>query len=170
VTDAATISIPYAGGMDLTADETEQKLYYDDGLYASISDFKGYDAEIKVAEMDFQTLEDLGLGTYDSTANTFQENMTLPGTEYSLRFIADTVDRIPRYVNFRSFKIKSIRNDSYQTLGDNIAVSEVIIKGTIGPMQPPSLSYKAIMGLLDDKSNQAACDTFLTGAETYPTT
>jgi hypothetical protein len=165
---AAAKPLPYAGKMSLTKKETTQDLYYDDGLYISLKDLKGYDAELRVAQLSFDMMSALGLGEFDEDTNSFMENMSISGGEYSLRFIADTADHLPYYVNFLSFMVTSITPDNYGSMTESLTPNEWIITGSISNVQTTGLTYKRVMKLLDDKSNAEECLAFLTGADTYP--
>jgi hypothetical protein len=164
----AAVHMPCAGKMNMTKKETTQDLYYDDALYISAKDLKGYDVELRVAQLSFEMMEELGLGTYDTSRNLFKENMALNGKEYSLRFVANTADNHPYYINFRSFQVTSVTPDNYGTMTESLTPNEWIIGGTISAPQTAGLNYKDVMKLLDDGSNQADCLAFLTSAETYP--
>ncbi|GHU80223.1 hypothetical protein AGMMS49992_33050 [Clostridia bacterium] len=169
VTEAA-MSLPWAGKMSLTPKETSQDIYYDDDLYLTIKELRGYEVELRMAQIEFEVLQTLGLGTFDEDTNTFNENMQVVGGEYALRFVADTPDRLPFYYNFRSFKITEITPDSFATKTDSLTPNELIIKGSISSVLATGLSYKSIMKLLPNSSNLNACNAFLTDAETYPDT
>jgi len=166
-TDAA-IALPWAGKLTFMPKENKHILYYDDALYATFQDYKGSDIEIRLAEIDFEALEAFGAGTYDPLTQSFEAKMGFTSAAYGLRFISDTVSKLPNYYKFRNFHITGIREDCWTTKGDNITANEIIISGFVSKPVYPGVEYKAIMRLLEDGTNQAACDTFLSGAEVLP--
>ncbi len=165
---SAAESLPFVGVINFTPDQSDQKFYYDDSMYARVMDTNGYDVEIRLAEMALEDFEKYGMGTYDETTNTLQSTFEAAGERYALRFVADTVDKAPNYFNFRVFQINSIRWGNFTTKGSNTAVNEVVITGVAMKPQYAGLAPLAVMGLKDDGSNQAACNTFLTASEKAP--
>lgn len=164
----AAIALPWAGKMNMTPKEAKQDLYYDDMQYVAYNDLKGYDVELRVAQVDFNTLETLGAGTFDAITNTFNETMSVSGGEYRLGFIVDNPDHLPFYIVFRSFMIASIKPDSFVSSRETITPNEMIITGAIGDVLTVGLSYKSTMKLLPDKSNLAGCNAFISAAEVFP--
>jgi hypothetical protein len=164
----AAYELPYAGSMTMTDKLTEQDLYYDDAVYYSMKDMRGRDAEIRMAQVSFEWLETLGLGTYDATTGTFHANMNVTGKEYSLRFIADTVAHNPFYFKFRSFQVTGLKLGDFTTLSNTATANDWIMTGTVTECRTVGLTYMDMMQLADDKSNLAACTAFISGAETFP--
>jgi hypothetical protein len=168
--DEDPVALPYAGKMTMTPKETQQDLYYDDALQLSLRDLKGYDTEINLGSVDLETLEELGLGIYDSVTGTLDEQMIPTPKTRSLRFIADTTDKLPFAVKYRNFTITSIRETGFTTRGDSIAVNEVVIYGTISQPMYTGAAYRTKLQMLegDPHPNQAAFDALVTDAETLP--
>ena len=110
----------------------------------------------------------LGLGTYDETTNTLECDFNTVGKEYALRCVVDTVDNLPYYFNYRVLQLTGIKFDNFTTKKDSVTVCEVIITGVFKRPALTSLKPFAIMQMADDRSNEAACVTFLTAAETKP--
>lgn len=164
----AGVSLPHAGGINRTVKETKQDLYYDDELYAQVRDIMGEDVEIRVAEVPLSRLGEMGLGTYDSTTETLEADFDVPGNEYAVRFVVDTVDHLPYYFNYRLFQLTGIRFDNFTTKKDNVTVCEVIITGVFKRPLYSSAAPWAVMQLKADKSNQSTCTAYLTAAETLP--
>ena len=161
-------ALPYAGSMTRTQKESKTDIYYDDDLYAELREVSGEDVEIRVAEVPLSRMAELGLGTFDETAQTLEGDFTPAGREYALRFAVDTVSRLPFYFNYRVFELTGLRFDNFTTKKENVSVCEVILKGVL--KRPALLTLKpyAVMQLSDDKANLAACQAFLTAAETRP--
>lgn len=160
--------LPFAGAMNRTPKETTQDLFYDDELYAQVRDVQGEDVEIRLGEVDLAQVAELGFGVYDSEKGLFEGNFNIEPGSYSLRCITDTVDRAPYYWNWRLFELTGFRFDNFATKGSSITVCEVIINGVFKSPAMPTVKDYAIMQLLEDGSNQAACEAFLTGGETFP--
>ena len=160
--------LQFAGQLSRTAKETSTDLYYDDSLYAQIKDISGEDVEIRVAEVPLSRLGEMGLGTYDSTTETLEADFDVPGNEYAVRFVVDTVDHLPYYFNYRLFQLTGIRFDNFTTKKDNVTVCEVIITGVFKRPLYSSAAPWAVMQLKADKSNQSTCTAYLTAAETLP--
>ena len=165
---AAGTALPYAGSLNRTPKENKTDLYYDDDLYAQLHDVKGEDVEIRVAEVPLSRLASLGLGTYDATNNTLEADFAPESKEYSLRFETNTVSGLSYYWNYRLFQMTGIRFDNFATRKDSVTVCEVIITGVLKRPELATLMPLALMQLADDKTNQTACTTFLTAAETKP--
>lgn len=166
----AAFSLPYAGGMSRTPKESTFEPYYDDALYAQFRELMGEDVEIRVAEAELALLAKLGLGEYDETTETFEGDFSVEGQYFALRCVTDTIDKLPFYFNYRLFQLNGIRFDNFATKGNNVAICEVIITGvflrpTVGGLKP-----WAVMQLKEDKSNQDACNAFLSATETFPKT
>lgn len=162
--------LPYAGTMSRTPKETSQDLNYDDELYAQVRDVSGEDVEIRIAEISLEDAAKYGLGTYDEETNKLEADFNTVGEAFSVRCVTDTVDHLPYYFNYRVFELTGIRFDNFATKGSSITVCEVIITGVFKRPQLMTVKPFAIMGMKDDRSNAAACQTFLTAGETFPTT
>jgi hypothetical protein len=160
--------------MTMNPKETQQDIYYDDALQLSLRDLKGYDVELNIGAADLQTLEALGLGVYDSTTGALDEQMIPTPKTRSLRFVADTTDKLPFAVKYRSFTITSVRESGFTTRGDSIAVNEIIIYGTIAQPTYTGAAYRTKMQMLAGAQpgapnlNQAAFDALVAGEETLP--
>lgn len=163
-------SLPFAGSMSRTSKESTTDLFYDDSLYAQVKDVAGEDVEIRVAEVDVKTMEEMGLGSYDEATQTFEGDFTIAGKEFALRFVTDTVDRLPFYFNYRVFQLTGIKFDSFNTKKDSTTVCEMIITGVFKRPAMPSLAPWAMMQLADDKKNEEECNKFLTDPEKKPKT
>lgn len=161
-------AVPYAGSMSRTAKESSTDVYYDDDLYAQIKNVAGEDVEIRVAEVPFTLMAELGLGDFDESSNTFEGDFNVAGKEYALRCVVDTVDHLPYYFNYRVFQLTGLRFDNFSTKKDSVEICEVIITGVFKRPALASLKPYAIMQLADDRSNEAACTAFLTAAEAKP--
>ena len=166
-TDAGE-SLPFAGQMSRTAKESSTDLYYDDDLYAQVKNISGEDVEIRVAEVELERMAALGLGAWDAETQTLEADFSIPGKEFAMRFVVDTVAGLPYYFNYRVFEMTGIKFDNFTSKKDSVTVCEVIITGVFKRPQLPSLAPWAVMQLKEDKSNEAACTAFLTAAEEKP--
>jgi len=164
----AGVQLLHAGSMNRTVKESKQDVYYDNNLYAQIRDVTGEEVEIRVAEAPMAQLQALGLGVYDAASETFEGEFAVAGKSYALRWVGDTVDKLPFYFNYRVFDLTGIRFDNFTTRKDSASVCEVIITGVFKKPQMASLKPWAMMQLKEDRSNEAACLAFLTAAETRP--
>lgn len=164
---AANIALPHVKSMTRTTKETSQDLYYDDMLYMSVKSVLGEEVEMRFAEVDMQTLETLGLGSYDASTNTFEGDFNVTGKQYALCCIADTASNLPFYMRWRVFELSSVTFDSFNTKGDSLAVSEIIIKGTFTkPLLSSAKPYK--WKLAQSADELTACETWMKAAETLP--
>lgn len=163
-------AIPFAGSMTRTPKETTQDVYYDDDLYAQIRDVSGDDVEVRFAEIPLETLAELGLGTYDQSTGKLEADFNITGKTFAFRCVADTVDRLPMYFNWRVFDLTGIRFDNFATKGSSLAVCEVIMTGVFKRPQLASARPYVIRQPKDDGSDQAACDAWLAEAEKLPQT
>ena len=171
-TDSATAyecgeatELPFAGSLSRTQKESKTDLYYDDELYAQVRAVAGEEVEIRVAEVPLSRMAALGLGTYNSTTNTLEADFSITGQSYALRFVTDTVDGLPYYFNYRLFELSGIRFDNFSTRKENANVCEIVLSGVLRRPRLASLCAWSAMELLEDRSNAAACATFLTAAE-----
>lgn len=164
----AAVAIPFAGSMTRTPKETVQDIFYDDNLYAQVKDVSGEDVEVRVGEVTLEKLAELGLGTYDADKNQIEADFNVTGREYALRCIADTVDGMPFYFNWRVFDLTGIRFDNFTTKGASITVCEVILTGVFKRPNLASAKPYAIRQTADDASNLAELDAWLAAAETLP--
>ena len=122
---------------------------------------------MRFAEVEMSTLETLGLGKYDSSTNTFEGDFNVTGKQYALCCIADTVSNLPFYMRWRVFELSSISFDSFNSRGDSISVSEVIVKGTFTkPLLTSAMPYK--WKLAQSKDELTACETWMKAAENLP--
>lgn len=160
--------LPYAGSLSRTQKEQTTDLYYDDDLYAQIKTVAGEDVEIRAAEVPLERMASLGLGTYDAQSQTLEADFAVTGKEYALRFVVDTVSGLPYYFNYRVFELTGIRFDNFTTKKDGATICEVVLTGVFKRPQLASLAPWAVMQLAEDKSNQAACTSYLTSGETKP--
>lgn len=158
----------YAGSMTRTAKESVTDLYYDDDLYAQIKDVMGEDVEIRMAEVPLAVMAELGLGSFDADTETLEADFNAAGKEFALRFVVDTVSGLPYYFNYRVFQLTGIKFDNFNTKKDSVTVCEVILTGVFKRPALAGLAPWAVMQLKEDKSNQTACTSFLTAAETKP--
>lgn len=165
---SAAVGMPHAGSLTRTLKESSTDLNYDDELYAQVKNVMGEDVEIRVAEVTLERMAELGLGTFDKTANKLEANFNIVGKEYSLRFVVDTVSGLPFYFNYRVFEMSGIRFDNFTTKKDSVTVCEVIITGVFKKPQMAALAPWAVMQLAEDKSNLAACTAALSAAESLP--
>lgn len=161
-------AIPYAGSMTRTAKETTQDVFYDDALYSKISEHAGDDVEIRFGEMELELIGSLGLGAYDKETGTLEADFTPKGDTYALRCVADTVDHLPLYFNWRAFDLTGLRFDNFATKGSSIQVCEVIMTGVLRKPRLASAKPYAIRTPKEDGSDLAACDAWLAAAETLP--
>ncbi len=164
----AGAALQYAGQMSRTVKESKKDVYYDDELYGQIRDVSGEDVEIRVAEVPLAQLETLGLGVYDAENETFEGNFGITGKAFALRWVADTLSKLPFYFNYRVFELTGIKFDNFTTKTDSASVCEVILNGVFKKPQLATLKPWAVMQLKEDSSNAAACTAFLTAAETKP--
>ena len=158
----------HAGSMTRTAKESVTDLYYDDDLYAQIKDVMGEDVEIRMAEVPLAVMAELGLGSFDADTETLEADFNAAGKEFALRFVVDTVSGLPYYFNYRVFQLTGIKFDNFNTKKDSVTVCEVILTGVFKRPALAGLAPWAVMQLKEDKSNQTACTSFLTAAETKP--
>lgn len=166
--EAASIDLPFAGGMTRSPKETSQDVFYDDALYATIKDVLGEDVELRLGEVPVDAIVALGVGTYDEQTGKVEANFTPDGGAYSLRCVTDTVGKRPFYFNWRVFDLTGFRFDNFATKGSSATVCEVIITGTFKSPRMPTVKDYAYIILKDDESNKTACEAFLKDAETYP--
>ena len=167
VAGAAT-PIQFAGSMTRTAKENSQDFYYDDELYAQVRDVTGDDVEVRFAEVPLQQLAELGLGTYDEETGTLEADFSVTGKTYAFRCVANTVDGLPMYFNWRAFDLTGIRFDNFTTKGSSLSICEVIMTGVFKRPALASAAAYAIRQPKDDGSDLAACESWLTAAETLP--
>lgn len=165
---AAAMAIQFAGSMTRTPKETAQDIFYDDDLYAQIKDVTGDDVEVRFAEIPLKTLAELGLGTFDEATNQLDADFNIAGQSYAFRCIANTVDGLPMYFNWRVFDLTGIRFDNFTTKGASVTVCEVIMTGVFKRPQLASAKAYAIRQPAEDGSNLAELDAWLAAAETLP--
>ena len=164
----AAVSVQFAGSMTRTPKETTQDLFYDDELYAQLRDVSGDDVEVRFAEIPLDKLAELGLGTYNEETGTLEADFNIAGQTYAFRCVANTVDALPMYFNWRVFDLTGIRFDNFTTKGSSITVCEVIMTGAFKRPQLASAKPYAIRQPKDDGSDLAECDAWIGAAETLP--
>lgn len=164
----AAIPIQFAGSMTRTPKETKQDIFYDDSLYTQIQDVTGDDVEVRFAEIPLDKLAELGLGTYDEATGQLEADFNIAGQTFAFRCVANTIDGLPMYFNWRAFDLTGIRFDNFATKGASITVCEVIMTGVFKRPQLASAKPYAIRQPKDDGSDLAECDTWLAAAETLP--
>ena len=164
----AAMSVQFAGSMTRTPKETKQDIFYDDDLYTQVQDVTGDDVEVRFAEIPLETLAELGLGTYDESTGQLEADFNIAGQTYAFRCVANTVDALPMYFNWRVFDLTGIRFDNFATKGSSITVCEVIMTGVFKRPQLASAKPYAIRQPKEDGSDLAACDSWLAAAETLP--
>ena len=164
----AAMSVQFAGSMTRTPKETKQDIFYDDNLYTQIQDVTGDDVEVRFAEIPLEKLAELGLGTYDEATGQLDADFNIAGQTYAFRCVADTMDALPMYFNWRVFDLTGIRFDNFATKGSSITVCEVIMTGVFKRPQLASAKPYAIRQPKDDGSDMAQCDAWLAAAETLP--
>lgn len=164
----AAVSVQFAGSMTRTPKETTQDLFYDDELYAQLRDVSGDDVEVRFAEIPLDKLAELGLGTYNEETGTLEADFNIAGQTYAFRCVANTVDALPMYFNWRVFDLTGIRFDNFTTKGSSITVCEVIMTGVFKRPQLASAKPYAIRQPKDDGSDLAECDAWIGAAETLP--
>ena len=162
------MSVQFAGSMTRTPKETKQDIFYDDDLYTQVQDVTGDDVEVRFAEIPLKTLAELGLGTFDETTNQLEADFNIAGQRFAFRCVANTVDGLPMYFNWRAFDLTGIRFDNFATKGASITVCEVIMTGVFKRPQLASAKPYAIRQPKEDGSDLAACDAWLAAAETLP--
>lgn len=168
----AGVALPYAGALNRTAKEVKQDIEYDGTLYAQYREVLGEEVELRIGDATPAILASLGLGTVDAASGKFEGDFS-PTTKYfALRFIEDTVGKVPNYLCYRVFEVTGVRKDNVKSkpVSGSVAVSEVIITGALKKPELTTLKPWAMLQLAADGSNQTACDELLTAAETVPTT
>ena len=167
---ATEVGVPlqYAGQMSRTAKESKTEVYYDDDLYAQLRNVSGEDVELRMAEVPLSQLETLGLGVYDAETETLEANFNITSKYFALRCVTDTVSGLPFYFNYRVFEVTGVKFGNFASKKDSATVCEVIISGVFKKPQLGTLKPWAVMQLKEDGSNAAACNAFLTAAETKP--
>lgn len=166
--EGVSIELLASGKMTRTAKEKKQDIYYEDGLYAQVAEMTGEEVEIRLGEITFEQLQDLGAGVFEPLTNRFEGRFTVDPGKYSLRCRADTVSKRPYYFLWRVFELNSIRYDNFESMGDSISVCEVIISGILKKPAMESVREYAMIRLTEDRSNQAECDSFCKDGETFP--
>lgn len=162
-TDAAFL-LPAAGQMSRTAKENTGEIYYDDTLYAQISEVLGEEAEIRLGELDLENAEKLGYGKLDAKG-VLEADFSPDNKAFSLRCETETQGKLPYYFKWRVFEINSVRFDNFKTKGNGVTVAEAIIKGVLKRPEKEDLKPHAIVQLKEDGSNKADCEKFLKDAE-----
>jgi hypothetical protein len=165
----AGLPLPWAGSLARTPITTSQVLYYDDTIYANVQQTNGETLEIRLAEIQLSDLAAMTGNPYDEDTFIYEGGFTMPPKPVSLRFVTNTVSGYPWTWNFRSVDITDIRWDNFNTAGDSLTLSQVIITATSKAPQMTTLKPIAVMELAPDKSNQTAFDAFLTAPEVFPT-
>jgi len=161
-------ALPFAGSLNITPKETTQDIFADDDLYAQVKDVTGEDIELRLIELTLEDAEKLGLGKLNATTNTLEYDYNPEGLTFALRCVCNTVDNAPFYFKRRVFDITGVRFDNFATKGSSITVCEAIITGVTKRPKYAGINMGAIIGLLDDETNQTAMDEFLSAAETFP--
>lgn len=156
--------LPYAGKMTRSVKESSDDIYYDDALYATVSENLGEDVEITFGEMSKADLIKLGVGA--DKGGVLEADLDMAPKDYSLRVVTNTVSKLPRYFKWRKVTINSVRFGDFQTKANGTQVCEVIMKGSIGKPAKADVKAWAMAELDETSSNQDACNTFLSDAET----
>ena len=162
------VGIQYAGSMTRTPKESSQELYYDDDLYAQLREVSGDDVEVRFAEIPLDQLAQLGLGRYDEETGTLEADFNVTGKTYAFRCAAGTVDGLPMFFNWRVFDLTGLRFDSFTTRSGSPNVCEVIMSGVFRRPKLAGTAAYAIRQPKDDGTDLAACNVWLTAAETLP--
>ena len=161
----AGVGIPYAGQMNRTVKENKTDIYYDDDLYAQLRNVVGEDVELRMAEVPLSQLETLGMGTYNVTEETLEANFNIVNKYFAMRFVLNTVDDLPFYLNYRVFELTGIRFDNFVTKKESPSVCEVIISGVFKKPQLATAAPYSITQQKEDGSNLAFCSALLAMAE-----
>lgn len=161
---------PWVGGLTMSPKESTQDIFYDDSLYASFRDLKGYDVELRFGEISIEDLEALRLGKLNATTNTFEADFVPEASTFALRFETNTVDKVPYYWNYRVFDLTGVRFGDFATKGDSVTVNEVIINGVAKAPMMRSVKPLAMMELNDEGDNLTECEAFMAGGEKFPVT
>ena len=162
----AAFNVPFAGTMEMSEDASETKLYYDDKQQANLRNVNALNVTINLGAISLTTLEKLGAGTIDVATGVFSGKYDIKPMDFSLRYIADTVDKNPYAFKHRKFTMTGVAHGNYQTKNDSITVNEVVIKGSVTSPQYTGAADYDMIQLADDNSNQSAFDAFLNAAET----
>ena len=169
-TDAAyvteeAIAIPKAGSMTRTPKENTGEFYYDDELYATVSEVLGEEVEIKLGELSLELMEQLGLGTLDSSKMVLEGDFAPEEKKFAVRFVTPTVDSSILW-NYRLFTVTSVRYGDFTTKNSGAQVAEVSIKGVF--RRPAMKNVKPYQIRQGEKVLSAEDMEFLSRVETLP--
>ena len=124
--------------------------------------------EVPIALMAPGTLLAISCKSVSYTHLLVLDPFVVKGKTYAFRCAADTVSGLPMYFNWRVFELTGIRFDNFTTKGSSTSVCEVIMTGVFKRPQLASAKAYAIRQPEEDGSDIAACDAWLTAAETLP--
>ena len=150
-TVGTAVSIPGAQSFERTPQVSEWKIYADDGIYDSGSDWQGDKVTITLAELPVTLKQYFEGGTYDSTSQVYTYKSTSQAPELGLSFKCLQSDGTWKMVKIYSFKASSFK-DSYKTKGEGNDITSVTIEGTV--------MNRVIDNVVKDEKEAATTDDF----------
>lgn len=124
--------IPVSGAQSFTRDpqKSEWKVFADDGIYDSGSDWQGDKVTITLAELPLDLKKNFEGGDYNATSKVYTFKSTSQAPEIALGFKCLLSDGTWLMKKFYSFKATSLK-DEHKTKGEGNDITPYTIEGLI---------------------------------------
>lgn len=129
-TVGAAIVISGAQSFSRSPETSEWKVYADDGIYDSGSDWQGDKVTIQLAELPLSVKKNFEGGDYDDATGTYTFKSSSQAPELALGFKCLQSDGTWLMKKFYSFKASSLK-DEHKTKGEGNDITPYTIEGTI---------------------------------------
>jgi phi13 family phage major tail protein len=124
------VAITGAQSLSFSPETSEWKIYADDGVYDSGSDWQGMKFTLQLAEMPLDLQKHFEGGAYDTPSGVYTYKSDSQAPELAMSFAALQSDGTSRMVQIMSLKCSSYKNE-YKTKGEGNDVTPITIEGTI---------------------------------------
>lgn len=129
-TTGAGVAISGAQSLSRSPEKSEWKIFADDGIYDSGSDWQGDKITITLAELPMDLKKYFEGGDYDATSKIYTFKSISQAPELALAFKCLQSDGTWKMVKFFSFKATSLKDD-YKTKGEGNDITPITIEGLI---------------------------------------
>jgi phi13 family phage major tail protein len=129
-TPGVAVAITGAQSLSFSPEVSEWKIYADDGVYDSGSDWQGMKFTLTLAECPITLKKYFEGGDYDAGTSVYTYKSDDQAPELGMTFVALQSDGTWNMVRLFSLKCSSFKND-FKTKGEGNDTNPVTIEGTI---------------------------------------
>lgn len=129
-TTGAAVSVPGAQSLTVEPETSDWKIYADDTVYESGSDWLGMKLTLQLAELPLSLRPHFEGGNWDNATKEYTYKSSSVAPEIGMSFMCATSDQQFRMMKFYALRATKVKGD-YKTKGDGDSASPVTIEATV---------------------------------------